>query len=158
MDNQAETKKVVSVAEMAKMVGLSRARLYQLQRAGVFPWPIYDVKTRRPFFTEDMQQVCLEVRRRNCGINGKPILFYAKPLAPPGPKPKKARTPAPKNRHSDLVDALAALGLTSVTGAQVGTALKELFPNGTDGMDQAEIVRAVFLRLKRQDSGDKVGR
>ena len=34
------TKVAVSVAEMARMVGLSRARFYQLRRAGVFPTPV----------------------------------------------------------------------------------------------------------------------
>ncbi len=35
--------------------------------------------------------MCLEVRRRNCGIDGEPILFYAKrlPVAPLKRIPKK---------------------------------------------------------------------
>jgi hypothetical protein len=43
-----ETKAVVTVSEMARMVGLSRARFYQLQRAGVFPPPERDAETGRP--------------------------------------------------------------------------------------------------------------
>ena len=66
-----QTKTVVSVAEMARMVGLSRQRLYQLMGC-TFPWPLYHVGTKRPFYTEELQQVCLEVRRRNCGIDGRP--------------------------------------------------------------------------------------
>ena len=57
-----QTKSVVSVAEMARMVGLSRQRFYQLL-GGTFPYPLYDIATRRPFYTEEMQQVCLEVRK-----------------------------------------------------------------------------------------------
>ena len=72
-----ETKVAVTVAEMARMVGLSRARFYQLL-GSAFPLPVYDVSTRRPYFVEEMQRVCLEVRRRNCGIDGKPILFYCR--------------------------------------------------------------------------------
>jgi hypothetical protein len=71
----AETKAIVSVSELARMCGLSRARFYQLQRAGVFPPPVYDVSTHRPVYVEELQKVCLEVRRKNCGVNGKPILF-----------------------------------------------------------------------------------
>ena len=71
------TKAAVTVAEMARMVGLSRARFYQLLGTA-FPFPVYDVSTRRPAYVEEQQRVCLEVRRRNCGIDGKPVLFYAR--------------------------------------------------------------------------------
>ena len=43
MSVQIETKAAVTVAEMARMFGMSRARFYQLQKAGVFPTPVYDV-------------------------------------------------------------------------------------------------------------------
>src|ERR1700730_1307482 len=121
-----QTKAIVTVSEMARMVGLSRARFYQLEKAGIFPPPLYDVTTRRPIYVEEMQKVCLEVRRRNCGINGKPILFYARrnPLTPPTSKPRKA--PAPKaEQYPELIEALQALGLSGVTAAQVGAAMKE---------------------------------
>jgi hypothetical protein len=45
------------------------------------------------YFDEPKQQTCLEVRRRNCGVNGQVVLFYARRQATPI-KPKKA-TPAP---------------------------------------------------------------
>jgi hypothetical protein len=47
-------KAAVIVSEMARMVGLSRARFYQLRKAGVFPLPVYDVATRRPVYTEEL--------------------------------------------------------------------------------------------------------
>ena len=39
---------MVSVSEMARQCGLSRARFYQLMGT-TFPRPVYDVATRRPF-------------------------------------------------------------------------------------------------------------
>jgi hypothetical protein len=69
------TKAVVSISEMARMVGLSRSRFHQLIGT-TFPWPLYAVSTKRPFYDEELQKLCLEVRRRNCGIDGKPVLFY----------------------------------------------------------------------------------
>src|SRR3990172_921349 len=101
MSVEFRTKAIVSVAEMAHMCGLSRARFYQLVKDGVFPPPLYKLETKRPFFTEEMQEVCLEVRRRNSGINGKPVMFYARRFGSPAmPKPK--RTPAVKsNQHAD---------------------------------------------------------
>ena len=126
------SKTVVSVAEMARMVGLSRARFYQLVAEGIFPSPIYDVHTRRPFFSEEMQAVCMEVRKRNCGVNGKPILFYSArhPLgSQPKPVKKTKAEPKQKNLYTDLLDGLRSLDL-EVTAAQVEPVVKELFPSG----------------------------
>ena len=100
-----QIKSVVSVAEMARMVGLSRQRFYQLL-GSTFPLPLYWIATRRPFYTEEMQQICLEVRRRNCGINGKPVLFYCG-YPPRGQKPKaKPKSPAKKRQHVALINGL----------------------------------------------------
>jgi len=148
-----ETKAIVTVSDMARMCGLSRARFYQLQKVGIFPPPLHDVVTRRPFYDEELQKVCLEVRRRNCGVNGKPILFYARrvPMTPT-PRPRQPRATAPKvEQHPELIEALQALGLAGVTAAQVGAAVKELFPQGTAGVEQSEVVRAIFLRLRRKN-------
>jgi len=79
MSVQKETKVAVTVAEMARMCGLSRSRFYQLIGAA-FPQPERQPQTDRPIYTEELQQVCLEVRRRNCGIDGKVVLFYARRL------------------------------------------------------------------------------
>ena len=152
MSVQNETKAAVSVAEMARMVGLSRSRFYQLMGTA-FPHPVHDLASRRPAYTEELQQVCLEVRKRNCGSDGKPILFYARRI---GTAPARPKPPRPKGDVSDLVDGVNALGLTSATGAQVEQASKELFPGGTGGIDQGEVLRAVFLHLKRKDRGDDV--
>ena len=154
------SKTVVSVAEMARMVGLSRARFYQLVGEGIFPSPLYCVHTRRPFFSEEMQAVCMDVRKRNCGVNGKPILFYAArhPLgSQPRPVKKPKAEPKQKNQYADLLDGLRGLGL-DVTAAQVEPVVKELFPAGIHNLDCGEVIRGVFLRMKRQNPTDKVGR
>lgn len=155
----AETKSIVSVAEMARMLGLSRQRFYQLIGTA-FPHPLYEIATRRPFYTEEQQQVCLEVRRRNYGIDGKPVLFYAS-RSPSGPRKQKPAKPKLEAKGKDvaaLVDGLNALGLTTATAAQVERTAKELFPQGTNGIDQSEVLRTVFLHLKRKNSSDNVGR
>src|SRR6202521_3669747 len=86
-----ETKTAVTVAEMARMCGLSRARFYQLI-GSAFPWPVYNVATKRPFFDEEAQRICLEVRRRNCGVDGKAILFYSKGSGAAPAAPRRPRT------------------------------------------------------------------
>jgi hypothetical protein len=161
MRDQIVTKTAVSVSEMARMVGLSRARFYQLMEAGVFPLPCYDLRTRRPIYAEEQQVVCLEVRRRNCGVNGQPVMFYSKghslsvPSRPARPsKPKRQSSPKPD--HADLMDGLASLGLTSVTPAHVESAIRSLYPAGTASVAPSEALRAVFLFIKRQNSADSV--
>jgi len=154
---EVKTKAAVSVAEMARMVGLSRARFYQLMGT-TFPPPLYTEATKRPFYDEGLQSVCLDVRRRNCGIDGKPVLFYARrPVAAPVPGRKPKKAPAARDdRHADLLDELKALGLAGVTAPQVAEAVKELYPNGVSADADGEVLRAVFLHLRRQNSSDNV--
>lgn len=157
MTVEIQSKSAVTVAEMARMVGLSRARFYQLVGTA-FPHPLYNVATRRPFYDEAIQAVCLEVRRRNCGVDGKPILFYARRFAAPAPAPKPAKPRvtkprAAKPKNDDLIDYLRDdLGLANVTQAQVEAAVKELFPHGTNGTDNSAVITAVFRWLTRRDS------
>ena len=155
---QEKTKAVVTVAEMARMLGLSRARFYQLIGTA-FPKPERVEETKRPFYSEEQQKVCLEVRRRNCGIDGKPILFYARRGgAPSSPtrKPTKQKS-KPNREHVAIVEAVRSLGLVNATAEQVGSAIKILFPGGFQSVDQAQVIRGVFVHLKRQNSSDNVG-
>jgi hypothetical protein len=150
-------KEAISVAEMARQVGLSRTRFYQLI-GSAFPHPIYDVATRRPFYPADLQAVCLEVRQKNCGIDGRPVLFYARRMViAPTVAKRAAKKPARvNNQYDDLLDGLRSLGLAEVTAAQVGAAVKELYPSGVENEDEGEVLREVFLTLKRRDSVDNL--
>jgi hypothetical protein len=146
-----EVKQAVTVSEMARMVGLSRARFYQLI-GSAFPYPLYAVSTRRPFFDQDLQKVCLEVRKKNCGIDGKPILFSCRPAAPKKQISTQRSTPPKKAvKHTNLIVGLAGLGLSGITEPQVEVALAKLFPQGTTGVDEATQLRTVFVSLMRQD-------
>ena len=160
MREQVQTKAVVTVSQMARMVGLSRARFYQLVEAGVFPTPVYFVSNRRPFFDEPMQKVCLEVRRRNCGINGQPVLFYSNGHQNQYSGGGSKRTPKPakpKAEHADNLEGLAALGLIP-SAQQVQSAVQTLYPSGINQHDRGDVLRSVFLHIKRQNSSDNVGR
>lgn len=161
MSGDIVTKAAVSVTEMARMVGLSRARFYQLVKRGTFPPADQDVATKRPCYLEEKHRQILEARRRNCGVDGKPILFYCRrndagqPRTAPRPTSTKSKVVVKK--YTDLIDGLAALNV-AVTVAQVEPLVKELFPSGTDGVDPGEVIRVVFLRIQRQNPGDKQGR
>lgn len=156
-------KAVVSVSDMARMVGLSRARFYQLMGTA-FPRPVVSDQMQRPHYTEEMQRVCLEVRRRNCGIDGKPILFYSARARASSLPAKKPRTSAREQavcsrKHDDIAAAMKSLGLT-VTEIVVDQAVKTVFPEGTEGAARGDVIRRVFRHLRStscRNSGGNVG-
>ena len=152
---------VVSVAQMARMVRLSRARFYQLQQLGIFPLPCYSTDTRRPLYTQQQQALILECRRRNQGVNGRPILFYScrSTLGPKATRPARTAGKTPKNgAHEPILDAIKSLGLGSLTIREVDRAVAELYPRGLAGIDQGEIIRTLFLHLRSQNTADNVRR
>ena len=69
----------ISCSHMARLLNLSRSRFYMLisPEEGIFLPPIYNVETRRPYYTRAMAQTNLECKRRNQGVNGKMCMFYS---------------------------------------------------------------------------------
>mgnify|MGYP000857688696 CR=1 FL=1 len=156
-DRNDDLKAAVSVTEMARMLGMSRSRFYELIQEGVFLPPIHDVETRRPFFPPKIQMANLEIRARNLGANQRPILFYARRS---GSQDRKEQRPSkfasglqPKQSvDPDLVDDLADLGIEGVTDAQVRSAIRICFPKGKTGVEESEVLRAIYRHLKCRDS------
>lgn len=157
-----QQKEAIGVGAMAAMMGISPQRLYQLIAGGYCPSPIYSIQTRRPLYTPELQKVCLDVKRRNFGINGKVIMFYSKrtvsaslsvkPVDTPTPikKPKTSRHPTREQVSSDpdtteYVELLRELGI-EVSGKQVSVALKNLFPDEIP--DQGTAVKALVRTFK----------
>ncbi len=151
-----------SISDVARTVGLSRARFYQLVKDGVFPSPVYDIRTRRPYYTDEQQRICLEVRRRNLGINGRAVLFYARRKAPFARKTTSAARRSSKSkqssRWSSIVEGLKSLGLDGVTSAQIDPIIRLSFPMGTDNIDDGDLIRCCYRKLrKRRNTTDNVG-
>jgi len=150
---------VVSVAGMARLVGLSRQHFHQLMRQGVFPPPVYDTATHRPHYTEDMQRVCMAVKEQNIGINGRAVLFYAHRRPVSGKiHMRGSASHTNGSKHDGLIEGLKGLGLSSVNEQTVAVAVRELYPNGTAAVEEAEVLRTVFVHLMRRNCGDKVRR
>jgi len=137
------SKAVVSVVEMASMVGLSKSRFYALMEAGVFPRPVQNGK--RPAFDFDLQARCLDIRRTGIGANKEAVLFNRKHKTT-AKKPRQSRQ-QPGNDHAELIEALKSLGLTTTAGA-VQAALDELYPDGHAEIEEGEVIRRVFLQLQ----------
>jgi hypothetical protein len=59
------------------------------------------------------------------------------------------------NNYADVIHCLEQVKIT-MTSAQVETALKELFPEGTEDIDLGTIVEAIIERRRRQNSSGSV--
>jgi hypothetical protein len=89
------------------------------------------------------------------------VLFYA----PRGTTPLTTRShrrprcrKASNGKYADILEGVRALGLTTATTEQVAAAVEQSFPNGTDRVDPGEVIRAVFLSIRCQNSTDKLCR
>ena len=141
-------KAVVSVVEMSEMLCLSKSRFYALIQSGIFPTPARHESCKRPVFDSDLQQKCLEIRRTGIGNNGQPVLFNRKRRKGIQAKSRPGRQPVTEEQ-AELIEALKSLGLTAAA-EDVEAVLRELYPDGSAGIDQGEVVRRVFLQLRRK--------
>jgi len=132
-------KAVCSVTELAKNLDMSRARFYQLQKVGVFPEPVYCIRTKRPFYPMDLQQKCLEIRRTGIGYNGRPIIFYSKKNGA-ATKPNSCS----EDKNKELSDTLKQMGL-KISPAEAGKAFMTLYPENWKKLDiDGEVIAEVF--------------
>ena len=156
--SEPKTKAVVSVSEMARMVGPVTGRFYQLIGT-TFPGPSTTFPADDHFMTKNCKRsvsksvaaIVASTASRSCSIRG------GRSRTLPVRKPKKSKPPK-DDQHADLLDGLKGLGLATATAAQVAEAIKELYPQGVDGLADGEVLRAVFLHLRRQNTRDNVGK
>ena len=95
----------------------------------------------------------MAVREKNVGINGRVVLFYARRPGIVQQKQIKSHgstSHTRPQRHTGLIDGLKGLGLTTVTEQQIEAALKELYPNGTADVGEAELLRTIFVHVMRR--------
>lgn len=153
VQTESNLKAVVSVSEIARMIGLSRSHFHALMKSGVMPLPVYCLHTRRPMFTRELQQECLLVKETNIGIDGRYVCFYA---------PRQRETPAQRSnrrqrpvveRHAELLGGLRSLGIGDITDSQADAALRHCFPQGVNGIDDGQVLRAVWQHLRRSNGG-----
>lgn len=132
---------ICTVTDMAKQLGLSRARFYQLVNAGVFPAPVYSLWTKRPFYSPALRRQCVKIRQTGIDLKGRPVLFNA-------PREDK-QYPMPPDRRCERVRAiLQGMGLP-VSIARVRNAIAELYADGlTTDHDERVVARNVLFYLK----------
>lgn len=141
----------MNLAMMARQLGMSRTRLYQLIGT-TFPTP-HREERGLPYFDRAQQKQIEEVYHTNVGLDGKTVFFRPKATrtAPPA-RPKKP-TATPKQDHTQLLASIRALGLTSVKKSDLEKCLATLFPAG-QLPDDVALAKKVFVYLHRQNSID----
>ena len=146
MNNKKLSKKIVSMTEISKMLQMSRARFYQLLQSGFFPKPLYDDRSKRPYYDLELQQKCLECRQSGIGSDGSYMLFYS-------PRKKENVSHLRKKKVDpvvqELTETLQEMGL-EVNIKQVQQGLSELYPDGIDSEEQGVVIRELFRYLKEQ--------
>ena len=144
-------KAICSVTELAGILGLSRTRFYQLQRKGVFPMPVFCIRTKRPFYPLDLQKKCIEVRKTGIACNGQPVLFYGERKSRNKTSCKLSESKKGNNKtqkkYEELTDTLKRMGL-NMSRKAVENAIGALFPEGLEHhYDEGQTVRDLFRYL-----------
>lgn len=148
---------IYSISTTAKALQMSRSRFYQCMEAGYFLKPKYTDDTNRPYFTAEMLQRNLEVKKTNVGVNGKICMFYIPRSMKFGSKQgttSKSKL-VTQDKYSDFIEGLKSLGLIDVTPKQVESAMQECFPNGVQNQEDGEVLKTIYLFIKRQNSEHK---
>ena len=137
-------KAICTVPELAKKLGLSRARFYQLQKKGVFPKPLYS-GPKRPYYPPNLQQKCIEIRKTGIGYNEKAIVFNKS-------RKKKCQGPqnCPDHKYEELADALKQMGL-NVSPREVENIVITLYPEGSPPpLNKGVVIRELFRYFRRE--------
>ena len=140
------TKPIVSVNEICQMIGLSRSRFYQLLESGFFPKPKYDERSNRPYFDATLQKTILESRNSGIGVDGSYMLFYSL-RKKEGHSKKTIKCNKTNSISKEFAETLGSMGL-NCSEKDVSAALSELYPDGTEGIDQGLIIRELYRFLK----------
>lgn len=163
----------ISVTAMARRVGLSRARFYDLVSEGFFAAPVSLLRNRRPVYLASMVERNLFAKETGVGINGVVRVFNESveassandtPSTSTGTRTRRPRATRNASRstvsqrssrpsESDelvqrLVSAQRQLGLNDANAERVSAALAEVCPNGTSGVDEGDLIRGVYRRLR----------
>jgi hypothetical protein len=160
VNSQPNLRAFVSLSVLAEeILGLSRARVYELIERGSLPQPIYDIRTKRPMFSREQQEQAMAVRTNGVGIDGSAVIFYRRtrpaPQSPPRFTPARTRqrtSPQVPSGIEDLANRLQALGVAQADEQSVTTAVTELFPAGLDGQQDGDVLRMLFRHFRRRET------
>ena len=142
-------KPVCSISYLCKsIVGLSRAQFYNLQRDGIFPPANTDKKAGRKYFTIEQQKECYNIRVSGISHRGEYYLFYEPRSSSQSSSPQKNVAPKADEKSTELMETLNQMGL-EVKADQVSEALKSMYPEGYENIEEGLMIRNLFRLLKQ---------
>ena len=150
-------KAACSVSEMAGRCELSRARFYELVKAGVFPQPCHDVQSRRPLYPQELQELCLRIRQTNTGFDGRYVIFNNRrsTVGTPAAQIRKSKPPKPappiEKELTELIGGLRTLGVTT-PDVQITEAVGACYPDGLPEDQVETAIRTIFRHLRRSNA------
>lgn len=154
-DIKQQKKAFVSLSECADTLGISRTHLYTLISQNVLLPPSYCIESKKPFYCAEAVERNLEVMRTNIAISGKFHLFHRKhdstDMEAPSPPRKRIRPIRPPSNRKYIIGGLRSLGMNA-SSIQVDAAISSIYPNGVAGEDDGEVLRAIYLYIKRLNS------
>lgn len=140
------TPRPMTVQELGTLIGLSRARIYQLIRQGRFPAPDPGEHSSRTFFSAESMKTILRIKEEGIALDGKAIVFNRKVH----PRKKTEARPESQSSSLSIQEYLEGLGM-EIPAARLNTVLKELYPNGWQRFPKEEVVQKAFQRLQEED-------
>lgn len=155
-DNNVNLPPYINMSTMAKLMNMSRSRLYQLVEQGILLKAVYLLNNKRPVYTREMAIRNLEVKNSNVGINSEIVMFYsARNTTVPVFKKTIKKSKEPKSQNVNLIEALESLGMEGINSSQIDSAIHACFPDGTTDITEDYILTEVFRHLKCQNSEHK---
>jgi len=159
MDNSLP--EIISINQLCSLMSISRSRYYQILSEGLILPPILS-DSKRPYFTRELALKNLAVKKNNIGVNGKICIFYnsnkSSNISAKNNNNKKENKKKTTNKYIDIIDGLSSLGIDEVSKSQIEDALKKCFPDGTNNVDEGEILRQVFCLISKQNTTDNQDR
>jgi hypothetical protein len=111
---------------------------------GIFPAPVYCIRTKRPFYPTELQEMCLKIRKTGIGQNGHPIIFYSKRNGSSAKSIDRL-----ENKYKELSEALEEMGVRMAPG-KVENAVKLLHPDNWHHLNvDGELIAELFRYFQR---------
>ena len=145
--NVIRIRSAMSVSSLCRLLKMSRSQFYLHVSRGTFHTPLRLTTTGRPYFTASMAEEIITARETGIGCNGEYVLFYERLSQSPKPSKKK-----PSPNHAELIESLEELGLRDLTNEKVEAALASTFPGGVVEEEPGNVLRRLFVTLKRSGS------
>jgi len=117
---------------------------------------VYDIHTRRPFFTRQLQDICLEIKRSGIAYDKSYILFNApQHRLNSGQKQNVSVTnkkPVEQNPMiMEVIETLRQMGIQNSTYSDVEVVIRKLHPTESiEKIDTGILVRELFLHFRNK--------